>query len=67
MLYQIEGGTSLTNLTGLVEGPLVTAVIPPALPSTPPAGYQYLTFRLAGSNGLPGKGFLRAKALPASP
>jgi hypothetical protein len=60
--YSIQGSAALTVFDQIVEGPLVSAVIPANLPVSPPSGYEYLTFRLAGSNGLPSRGFLRAVA-----
>lgn len=62
IVYQIQGSTSLSAFTQTVEGPLAAAVIPASLPATAPSGYEYQTFRLAGSNGLTGRGFLRASA-----
>ncbi|RYD64760.1 MAG: choice-of-anchor D domain-containing protein [Verrucomicrobiaceae bacterium] len=64
VVYQLQGSASLTAFDQTVEGPLATPVIPSSLPASPPAGYEYKTFRLAGSNGLPSRGFLRASALP---
>ncbi len=54
--YTIEGSTTLESFP-LVVTPV--AVIDPGTPA--PAGYEYRTFRLEGSNGLPDKGFLRVK------
>jgi hypothetical protein len=62
IVYVIQGSTDLVGFTATVEGPLATPVIPASFPATAPAGYEYVSFRLAGSNGLPGKGFLRAVA-----
>ena len=55
--YAIQGSTDLTHWTGVVTP---VATINPGLP-TLPANYQYLSFSLNGSDGLPGKGFLRAQ------
>lgn len=63
--YQIQGSASLSSFTEIVEGPLAAPVLPAALPATAPAGYEYQTFRLSGSNGLPSRGFLRALATAA--
>jgi len=54
--YAIEGSVDLATFgTGVTPAttPVVTD-LPPA-----PTGYEYRTFSLDGSNGLPGKGFLR--------
>jgi autotransporter-associated beta strand protein len=60
--YSVEGTTDLntfaTNI--LVVDPHVTG-----LPSLTGSGYEYRSFSLSGSNGLPAKGFLRSKV--ASP
>ena len=57
--YTIEGSSTLsTFLTGVTQ---VGTVAPPAPNATPPAGYEYRTFSLSGSNGLAGAGFLRVK------
>ena len=57
--YSIEGSTDLTSWTVVVTPvtPITTGL--PAL--TDPTNYEYRSFSLNGSNGLPGKGFLRAK------
>ena len=55
--YAIQGSTDLTQWTVVVTP---VATINPGLP-TLPANYQYLSFSLNGSDGLPGKGFLRAQ------
>ncbi len=60
--YVIEGSFDLLSFDAAVEGPLAAPVVPASLPAEPPVGYKYVSFRLAGSNGLPGKGFLRARA-----
>lgn len=65
IVYQIQGSTSLGTFVETVEGPLAAPVIPASLPAAAPSGYEYRTFRLAGSNGLPGRGFLRASATAA--
>ncbi|MCX6876156.1 MAG: autotransporter-associated beta strand repeat-containing protein [Verrucomicrobia bacterium] len=56
--YTIEGGTTLNGFTTKVN------VVPTAVTTgLPPAGsgYEYRSFSLNGSNGLPATGFLRAK------
>lgn len=53
--YRVEGSTTLGSFNTVVS-PVnpVTAGLP-----TVPSGYEYRTFSLSGSNGTPGKGFLR--------
>lgn len=58
--YLIQGSGNLSDFDSPVQGPLSTPVIPALLPASAPAGYRYVSFRLAASNGLPGRGFLRA-------
>jgi autotransporter-associated beta strand protein len=54
--YTILGSSNLTDWTT----PVIPApVINPGLPTLPP-GYQYVSFVLSGSDGLPTRGFLRA-------
>jgi len=56
--YVIEGGTTLGDFAATVN------VMPtPVTTGLPPAGsgYEYRSFSLAGSNGLAGAGFLRAR------
>jgi autotransporter-associated beta strand protein/T5SS/PEP-CTERM-associated repeat protein len=55
--YTIEGSSSLGSFSTVVTpvAPVVTG-----LPAAP-AGYEYRTFSLGGSNGTPAKGFLRVK------
>ena len=57
--YTIQGGADL-DFTGTVSvvDP-VTAGLDPA-----PAGYEYRTFSLDGSDGLGGKGFMRVAITP---
>lgn len=62
VVYNIQGSAALTSFDQVVEGPLASPVIPDSLPLSAPSGYEYRTFRLAGSNGLPSRGFLRAVA-----
>lgn len=67
VVYSIQGGTGLTAFDSVVEGPLTTPIVPASLPATAPIGYEYRSFRLAGSNALPGRGFLRASVSAAAP
>ena len=59
MTYTIQGGTDLT-FSGTVS---VVAPVTTGLPAAP-AGYEYRTFSLEGSDGLPSKGFLRVNVTP---
>ncbi|MEO5912814.1 MAG: autotransporter-associated beta strand repeat-containing protein [Luteolibacter sp.] len=54
--YTIQGSVDLANFASPCT--VVTPVAPASNP-TPPAGYTYRTFSLNGSNGTPGKGFMR--------
>jgi hypothetical protein len=56
--YAIEGGLDLSSF-----GATVTPVglVEPGKPLTDAANYEYRSFSLSGSNGLTGKGFLRAE------
>lgn len=56
--YMIQGST---DLTGFTAGVTVVNVVAPLSNPNPPAGYEYRTFSLNGSDTLPGKGFLRVK------
>lgn len=53
----IQGSTNLSAFGAAVS---VVTPVTTGLPSAP-VGYEYRTFRLDGSNGLPGKGFLRVQ------
>lgn len=57
--YTIQGGADF-EFTGTVSvvDPVTTGL------AAPPAGYVYRTFRLDGSDGLPGRGFLRVVVGP---
>lgn len=57
--YTIEGSADLT-FTGTVS---VVGTVTTGLPSAP-SGYEYRTFSLDGSDGLPQKGFMRVKITP---
>ena len=56
--YTIQGSTNLSDFTTTVlpVDPVVPGTLPPA-----GTGYSYRSFILDGSNGLPAKGFLRAR------
>ena len=55
--YRIDGSTTLGTFNTVVNAVNpVTAGLP-----TVPSGYEYRTFSLSGSNGTPGKGFLRVR------
>lgn len=58
--YTIQGSTDLITFTTSVTpvAPVITGL------PTVPAGYEYRTFSLDGSNNLPTKGFLRVKINP---
>lgn len=54
--YSIEGSMNL----GTFDSPVSpAAVVSPAVPA--PVGYEYRTFTLDASEGMPSKGFLRVK------
>lgn len=55
--YTIEGSTTLGSFPTQVNN--VPTAVPPS-PATLSSGYVWKSFSLDGSNGLPGKGFLRA-------
>ena len=53
---------TVTGSADLAEGTVSVEVLPVAVTpglDPPGAGYEYRSFRLAGSNGLGGRGFLR--------
>nr|MCU0748968.1 autotransporter-associated beta strand repeat-containing protein [Akkermansiaceae bacterium] len=60
--YSIEGSLDLASFLTTVNVVLPTPVVPVSLPAAG-AGYEYRSFSLQGSNGLTGKGFLRAKVI----
>ena len=60
-LYTIEGSTTLDSFP---EGVTPVATVATGLPVAP-AGYEYRTFSLNGSNGLTTKGFLRVDVTAA--
>lgn len=58
--YTVQGSTDLADFTtGVSVVSPVTTGLDPA-----PAGYEYRTFSLSGSNGLPSRGFLRVQVTP---
>ncbi|MCX6877207.1 MAG: hypothetical protein NTW21_25865 [Verrucomicrobia bacterium] len=64
--YSIEGSVALSGFPTMVN--LVsTAVVPAGAPDLTGTDYEYRSFSLAGSNGLPTKGFLRAKVEQTTP
>lgn len=60
--YTVVGSTTLASFPLSVTP--VAPVAPPAPNATPPAGYEWRTFSLDGSNGLPTRGFLRVEITP---
>ena len=58
--YTVQGSTDLATFTSAVS---VVAPVTTGLPAAP-AGYEYRTFSLDGSDGLPSKGFLRVDVTP---
>jgi autotransporter-associated beta strand protein len=55
--YQVQGSLDLVDFTSPVsQVDPVTGDLPPV-----PAGYEYRTFRLDASNGVPNKGFMRVQ------
>ena len=60
--YTIEGSTTLDPFNSQVN--VVPTAATPS-PATLSSGYVWKSFNLEGSNGLPGKGFLRAKVTAA--
>jgi autotransporter-associated beta strand protein len=61
--YSIGGGIDLAAFTTAVT--LETTVVPPPDAPALSNGWEWKTFSLTGSNGLTGKGFLRAQATTA--
>lgn len=58
--YTIQGSTDLLNFDSPVS---VVGTITTGLP-TVPTGYEYRTFRLNASDGLPSRGFMRVQISP---
>ena len=59
IIYTIEGSNDLSNIPVKVN--VLAAPVVPAADPDPGSGYEYRSFSLDGSIGLPTKGFLRAK------
>lgn len=59
--YTIEGSTDLTTFATATTP--TTAAVTTGLPAAP-AGYEYRSFSLSGSNGFPSKGFQRVVVTP---
>jgi len=55
--YLIQGSTDLGSFTTTVN---IASPVTTGLPAAP-TGYEYRSFSLNGSNGLPDKGFLRVR------
>jgi hypothetical protein len=62
VVYTIQGSTTLSSFPTAVTA--VNAVLPAGAPAAP-AGYEYRTFSLNGSNGVPSRGFLRVNVSAA--
>jgi hypothetical protein len=58
--YTVQGSTNLATFTTPVN---VVTPVTTGLPAAP-TGYTYRTFSLSGSDGLPGRGFLRVDVTP---
>lgn len=58
--YTIQGSADLGSFTSSVTR-LTTPIVTGNIPASPPSGYEYRSFSLTSSNGLPNKGFLRVK------
>jgi autotransporter-associated beta strand protein len=56
----VQGGLDLASFSAVVTP---VAPVTTGLPAAP-AGYEYRSFSLAGSSGLPSKGFLRVQVTP---
>jgi len=60
--YTIEGSLDLDSFgASVIEAPIALAPSVTGLPDLGSSGWEYHTFILENSDGLPGKGFLRAK------
>ena len=64
--YTVMGGIDLNDWTGVIYCP-TDPITTGDMPATPGEGYEYRSFILDSSNGLPGKGFLRVKVEPTVP
>jgi autotransporter-associated beta strand protein len=58
--YTVQGSTTLASFT---TAAVPVATVATGLPAAP-AGYEYRTFSLTGSNGVPTKGFMRVGITP---
>ncbi len=63
IVYSVEGSLDLATFATPVN--LESAAIPPAGAPAPSSGWEYRSFNLEGSDGLPDKGFMRAGVAPA--
>ena len=62
--YTVQGGLDMTSWTGTIYS-CVDAILPAGVtPESAGAGYEYRSFILQSSDGLPGKGFLQVKIEP---
>ena len=59
IIYTVEGSNNLSGFPAKVN--VLAAPVVPAADPDPGSGYEYRSFSLEGSTGLPTKGFLRAK------
>ena len=64
IIYRVEGSVDLSSFATQVN--LEASALTSGLP-VPNSGWEYRSFSLEGSNGLTGKGFLRAGVTAASP
>ena len=65
--YTVEGGTTLGDWSGTNVFPFTYDPSILALPSLAGTGYHYQSFALTGTQGLPGKAFLRVRVEPLAP
>ena len=59
--YTVQGSTDLVDFNTTVTP---VAMVPPPVDPGLPANYEYRTFSLSGSDGLPAKGFMRVQITP---
>ena len=62
LIYTIQGSANLSDFTTAVTETTALAPAQTGLPVITGSGWEYHSFVLSGSEGLSGKGFLRAKA-----
>ena len=67
VIYEIQGSQTLGSFTHAVTKTTTLTPAQTGLPDISGSGWTYQTFRLEGSEGLTGKGFLRAKATAVAP